>query len=351
MVHPRSVVQGVAAAVAMSLLAGCGASAVPAASQALIVPQTPPLALTQAFRGTVRSTVQVSGQVVSLETARLYFHNGGTVATVSVVNGQDVRQGQVLASLDTGNLPYQIADARLSVEQAQLNLNNLALSQAAATTAAQAAAAAIARRQAQLSLAQAQISLKADELTLAEDEVVAPFSGVVNNVSIAPGDQVGGFETVMVLSDPRQEAFVADVGQTVAQEMHPGQSAVLAFDATGGGSYRAQVASVSIPTAAQIAQAETNGVTPPLPTVTFSVTGLRSRPLLGATFTATVTLAEAKGVVYVPTDAIRQFNGFTYVDVLRHGDIVEVPVQVGLQGDTTTVVTKGLVAGERVVEP
>ncbi len=336
----------------LALLPACGTRTVSATvAQSLVVPQTPPLALTKAFRGTVKSTVQVSGQVVSLRTARLYFHNGGTVASVSVLDGEAVGKGQVLASLDTGNLPYQILAARLNVQRDRLNLQNMQLSQAPLSSAAAAAAAAIQERQAMLTLAQDEVAWKADRLALAEDEVVAPFAGQVNDVSVAPGDQVNGFQTVMVLSDPSQESFVANINQTTAQELAAGQHAVFTYNASSGSAHQAAVRSVFIPTAAQIAQAETNGLTPPLPSVTLAVQGLRRRPPLGAAFTATITLAQAANVVYVPSDAIRQFNGFTYVDVLHHGTIAEVPVQVGLQGDTTTVVTKGLVAGERVVEP
>lgn len=334
-------------------LGGCAKAAAGtagAAGSALVVPQTPPLALTMAARGDVRSTVRVSGQVVATRTARLYFHNGGTVAAVAVSDGQAVASGAVLASLDTGSLPDQIASDRLSIERDRLTLQNLLAEPGVPTTLAAADAELLARQQATLTLEQGEVQLKAQELTLAEDEIIAPFSGIVNDVSVASGDSVNGFETVMVVSDPATEQFTATIGQTVAQSLRVGQRAVVTLNATST-SLPGTVGAIFIPDAAEIAQAEANGATVPLPSVTLAVQGVSARPPLGATFSAQITVAAVSNVVFVPTDAVRQFNGLTYVDVLRNGQIVEKPVQTGLVGDTTTAIVHGLAVGERVVLP
>jgi len=316
----------------------------------------PPAPLTvKVQQGTVLLSAQVAGQVQSTHVQNLYFNNSGRVGDVSVANGQTVSQGQVLASLDTGGLPFNIQSGKLAIQRDQLALEQIQQQDLATPplNQNQAQEQAIQMQQAQLALQQDQTNLANDEQQLADDEVIAPFSGVVNDVAINPGDQVGGFQVVMEISDPRSQAFIAQPDSTTAQELSVGVPFTMTMSADNTKTYHGTVAQVIVPTAAQIAAAEQsgnpNGI--PVPEAILNITDYTGTPPLGATFSATIVMQEAKNALYLPADAVHQFGGSSYVELYKNGVISDQPVQVGLQGDTDWAITGGVTVGEQVVEP
>ncbi len=52
-------------------------------------------------RGTIRASVSASGSIAPAETVNLNFGVPGTVAEITVAEGQQVKAGNVLARLDT----------------------------------------------------------------------------------------------------------------------------------------------------------------------------------------------------------------------------------------------------------
>lgn len=76
-------------------------------------------------RGTLRITVSASGNVAVREQTPLRFESAGKVAAVYVHEGQHVAADAPLARLDTAALELSLKQARLALEQAQLNLDKL----------------------------------------------------------------------------------------------------------------------------------------------------------------------------------------------------------------------------------
>jgi acyl-CoA reductase-like NAD-dependent aldehyde dehydrogenase len=119
---------GLALAVA-SLLAGCSSSD-PA-------PAAPGASPATAYVAVARGKVDIEGGLLSLAMPR-----EGTLATVAVHEGDQVRQGQLLAALDTEPATLAVQAAQAQLEQAQAQLKLLGIKQAAAKQRAQRLAAA-----------------------------------------------------------------------------------------------------------------------------------------------------------------------------------------------------------------
>ncbi|HTP10822.1 MAG TPA: biotin/lipoyl-binding protein, partial [Anaerolineae bacterium] len=66
----------------------------------------------QVRRATLASAVESSGNIAANEAAMLVFGAGGTVKIVNVEVGDHVKQGEVLAQLDTSKLEVQVARAK-----------------------------------------------------------------------------------------------------------------------------------------------------------------------------------------------------------------------------------------------
>ena len=71
----------------------------------------------------------------------------------------------------------------------------------------------------------------------------------------------------------------------------------------------------------------------------------------GQTATVQIVTSRATNALYVPSAAVQTAGGQSTVTVLRGSSQVSVPVQLGVQGDQTTQIVRGLSQGERVVIP
>ncbi len=79
--------------------------------------------------GSIVQEVRGLGRIASSQEQELYFKQGGRLFNILVEQGQYVEQGDVLAELETGELKHQIAQARISLEVAELRLEKLKLEQ------------------------------------------------------------------------------------------------------------------------------------------------------------------------------------------------------------------------------
>jgi HlyD family secretion protein len=75
--------------------------------------------------GTVTDSIETSGTVASQSDTSLSFSSSGQVESVNVTLGQEVREGDVLATLDAPDLEDSVRRAEISLISAQLQLNEL----------------------------------------------------------------------------------------------------------------------------------------------------------------------------------------------------------------------------------
>ncbi len=74
-------------------------------------------------RGPVVRALEFDARIASFEQVSLYFRTAGYVKQVYVERGDQVRSGDVLVELETGDLPNQIAQAEVALQSAQLRLS------------------------------------------------------------------------------------------------------------------------------------------------------------------------------------------------------------------------------------
>jgi multidrug efflux pump subunit AcrA (membrane-fusion protein) len=122
-------------------------------------------------RITLNTTVESTGTVMPAQTINLTFGAGGTVNEVAVQIGDSVEAGQVLATLDTSDLEYQVSLAEQSLAQAQANYDNLI----APPTAQE-----IAQAQANLASAQSQLANVQVSQETANDQITTSCANVTS---------------------------------------------------------------------------------------------------------------------------------------------------------------------------
>src|SRR5207244_815699 len=132
-------------------------------------------------RDTLRTEILAAGQAVALRQAVLVAQNPGRVTQVPVQDGQAVRSGAVLASIDPGEYEIAVAVARARVRSAEAEFRGMTLFDERITDVSlRAERAAIARVKS--GLENAELDLEKAKLERNRATVVAPFDGRVVNV-------------------------------------------------------------------------------------------------------------------------------------------------------------------------
>jgi HlyD family secretion protein len=134
-------------------------------------------ATTTVQQGTVTSAVSATGPISASSAVPVNFKSSGKLATVDVKIGDQVKAGQVLATLDPSDLQAQLQQAQATLASAQANYNKVVqgptgASLAPSQAAIQAAQTQLASAQAALTQAQAvaQKDVAAAQQTVANDQ-------------------------------------------------------------------------------------------------------------------------------------------------------------------------------------
>jgi multidrug efflux pump subunit AcrA (membrane-fusion protein) len=255
----------------------------------------------------------------------------------------------------------QITQAAQAITQAQDALNS----------ATEAKPNAIAADQASVASAQAQV----DNANAAVNQttLTSPMAGYVVSVTGQPGESVGasgaatatapgstapqpssastssngtgsGASSFITLSSDSGFQAVVPFAETDAARLKANQTASATFDAINGLSLPAHVLAVSV-TATVI-----SNVVNYYATFTFDDSDPRLKA--GMTANLSVVVNEADNVLVVPSSAITRRGQAATVTVLQSdGTRVITPIETGVVGDSTTEVTSGVKAGDKVLLP
>ncbi|CAM5661704.1 Macrolide export protein MacA [Mycolicibacterium aubagnense] len=270
-------------------------------------------------------TVQVSatGTLQPLTQVDISSELSGIVRTVAVEENQQVKKGDVLASLDTTKLEVQIERATASakaaaaaVETAEVTLREseqslsrtseltkrgMATQQALDTAQAARDRAKAALDSAEASLAIANADLKAQQTDLAKSTIYAPIDGIVLTRSVDPGQTVASSLQAPVLfviaADLKKMEVQAAIDEADIGTVQPGQNARFTVDAFPERPFNAQIREIAY------ASVTTDGVVTYKARLEVDNGELLLRP--GMTATVSVVTKQSKGALTVPSSAFR----------------------------------------------
>ncbi len=176
--------------------------------------------------------------------------------------------------------------------------------------------------------------------------LVAPAAGIVASVANQVGEFVAGGSTnnpFIVLTNTTAMVLHGTIGEADVAKLRLGQVANVTVDALSGARMTGKV--TSLDPVATISQ----GV--PVYGIDIAIDAPASGLRAGMSGTASVIIASKQGVLTVPNSVVRTVGGRRVVQVLKDGEAVETPVQLGLANDSVTEVTAGLAEGDTVVLP
>jgi macrolide-specific efflux system membrane fusion protein len=319
------------------------------------------------MQGTVTASVTADGSVASASTASASFVTGGTVTAIDVRVGQKVRKGQTLAKVDPG-----AAERSLTEADANLTAANDALDRAQ-SAGSDTSDAANQVTQAQLAVDDAQAAVDGTTLSAPMAGTVVAVNGTLGSSSSgtgssssssgggsgtgssAGGQNSGGGSSnssssssssssagsgFIDLADLSKLQVTANFAEADATKLKDGQAATITWNALSGTSQTGKVAAID-PQATTSNSVVTYGVT-------LSLDQVPSGAKPGQTVSVSVVTGEAQNAVYVNSAAVTTVGNRHTVTVESNGQPQIVPVEIGLQGDTTTQITSGLQPGQEV---
>lgn len=260
-------------------------------------------------RGDVVVQVRATGTINPLRTVRVGSQVSGTVSKIFVDFNSVVKEGQVVALIDSTFLYASVKEAEANLERNQAQMNETRRSLARAKelfsknliSQAELDAAQTAYEQAVAQLKQAQAALDRARVNLRYSVIRSPIDGVVISRDVDVGQTVAASlqapQLFLIANDLRQMQVEASVDEADIGQIREGQTVTFTVDAYPEQEFRGTVTQVRLaPVMVQNVVTYTVIIDVPNP-------DMKLRP--GMTATVSVLVDKRENVVRIPTLALR----------------------------------------------
>ncbi len=191
-------------------------------------------------------------------------------------------------------------------------------------------------------IAAAQAAVDAAQATLDQVQLLAPFSGMITELDIAPGDIVSSGKQAFRIDDLSSIFVDLQVSEIDINNLQIGQPATLTFDAIPNKEYTGVVTKIGV--VGTVSQGVVNYP------VTVQITNPDDVVKSGMTAAVSVVIAQHDNVLMVPNQALRVAGNQRTVTILFEGQQIPVQVSIGLTNETMSEVTGNqLKEGDEVV--
>ncbi|HTF20360.1 MAG TPA: efflux RND transporter periplasmic adaptor subunit [Chryseolinea sp.] len=212
---------------------GKGAThAIPKASEAI------PVRVTSLVPSSGHTVIKASGQLTTDDETVLGFKTAGIISRVFVREGDAVRKGQLLATLDLTEINAAVAQARMGAEKAQRDFKR------ASNLYADSVATLEQFQNAETAVAMAGRQLEAAEFNRSYSEIHAPADGFVLKKFVNAGQVVSTGDPVLITNAVSLRGWVLKVGVSDRQwsRLRVGDEATVHIDAFPGKAMKGKVA-------------------------------------------------------------------------------------------------------------
>ena len=298
-------------------------------------------------------TATFTGITQSDQEATLAFKVGGIVESVSVKDGQKVRKGQLIATLDDEDYALQVEQARVQVKQAETGYNvarstfsrieRLYENNSVSLSEFEQAKGNYEASAAQLEAAEKQ--LQAARNQVGYTRLLAPFAGLISSLNIETGELVGTGNPVGLLSSEGNPEVTFGVPGNYIGLIREGQRVSIRISVFPGEEFEGEIT--------EVAFTQGNAATYPA-RARFRKPAAAIRPGLSAEVQFPLTLqTDAAKPMIIPAKAVREnAEGQRYVyQLMGTGDtltIAETPVELGMLSAEGFVLKSGLSEGDRI---
>jgi HlyD family secretion protein len=179
--------------------------------------------------------------------------------------------------------------------------------------------------------------------TTIDGVVKSPASGTIANLAVAPGQYVDTDSTALIVKSGHQAWVKLAVNETDVLTLKPGQPATVLVDALKDEEFEGLVERVD-----EFGTVEAGVVTY---NVYLSLSNLSGSVKPGMTVQVDIETEKKENVLVIPNSAIKPYQGGRAVQVIneRTGQLLYLPIEVGIVGPTKSEVVSGLKEGQEII--
>ncbi|AEE95646.1 efflux RND transporter periplasmic adaptor subunit [Mahella australiensis] len=338
-------VKGILLILAMAFLSAC--SILPEEEETLAPPLVEPVKieydLYEVKKDTITTELRGNGTFVSTKDYSLSFKNtSGRLKSINVKLGQEVKKGVVVAELDTGDLENRIKQQELSVKKAKLLLdqNQIELERLKSSGADQYQVDKAKNdvAMAQIDVDMANLQLQGLRIERERAKLLAPVNGTVVYIAkVNAGDPISAYQTLVQIADPSSLQLSYETND--ASKFQVGMKATVKIDSKD---YQGIVVAMPASVDPELREEMQNKI----------YLEVKNRPAdvkMGDMADFTIITAKKENVIVVPRNAVKNYMGNDYVEILEGGSKKERYIEKGLQTPTMVEVVDGLKEGDKVI--
>ncbi|ADY54603.1 efflux transporter, RND family, MFP subunit [Syntrophobotulus glycolicus DSM 8271] len=309
----------------------------------------------------ISGTISVSGILDAEQSAAVSSQLTGTVTTLNIKEGQAVRKGEVLLSLDKRDLSLQLQlaqsnyrksveavnQAKISYDDAQKAYNRYQELYQTGSVSQQdyeqiTSKLNLAKSQYETAqgsgLDAAQNSIQTIENNLDKADLKSPLDGVIASCNVTPGESVTTGTPIVSLVSEQNLILNGNISESMVNYLKVGQKVDIITDSVPGTTYSGTIIFIS-PVSVSTGQ---------FFPVKIKVENANHTLRIGMTGSASIKY-EINAPLAVPNTSLFQQNGSDYVYLIKDGKAVRTPLKLGLAGDAYTVVISGLNPEEQII--
>ncbi|HOT92930.1 MAG TPA: efflux RND transporter periplasmic adaptor subunit [Anaerolineae bacterium] len=185
---------------------------------------------------------------------------------------------------------------------------------------------------------------------LNDARIVAPFDGVILSTSIIKGTQVQGYKPVMVIADPSELEITADLQDNEMSELAEGMTLLAEVFNRPGEQIPGTIIRLPYPYGSggtiEGVQDEDKATH-----ITLEKSPIELGMKVGDRVRITVELERAENTLWLPPQAVRTFEGRTFVVLQEGSGQRRVDVTIGIRSDDRYEILSGLSEGQVVIAP
>lgn len=289
-------------------------------------------------------TLSSSGKTKAEKSVELKFQTAGKLTWVGVKEGDTVKAYQALAGLDSREVRKNLEKALRDYSSERNDFEQTWRVTYDGKTPRDAFNDTVKRilEKNQWDLEKAVLDVELKSLAVEFSSLITPISGIVTHIDTpVAGVNITPATAVFSVADPGSLVFEATVDETDVGSLIIGQKASIALDAFPEATYSGTITYISY-----ISQLSSGGATVFPVKVSFDQP---SNLRIGLNGDISIVTDRQDDVLTIPTEAIREEKGETFVYKKVDGKYVRTVIQTGKKNEDDIVVTGGLTEGDAVV--
>lgn len=336
--------------------------------------------------GEIVDELTFSGRIAAVKQEDLFFRSGGRIRAVFFKRDDMVEKGDIIAELEIDNLERELISANLDLERAQVRLDSaireLGYQQQSAQASLEIAQLQLSQLRRQIPVSQEDIAIQERRVSMAqvsinrlshgvdpllendvaraelqvtklekaiEDaRITAPFAGQLQSVSVLAGQAVDPYKNVVAIADVENLEVSADLLSNQMDKLEEGMVTAVTLVSRPGLALDGTVRKLPFPFGGSKAGSTVEELDKST-RITLGQSASEAEYEEGDLVRVTVELERKDDVLWLPPQALRNFDGRRFA-VIQDGDAQSrADVTVGIQTAERVEIEEGLNEGQVVI--